>query len=200
MAFELVIFDLGGVVVESKSDRLILQVSQLLGRPFEEVHEAVYDEELLLPFELGQMRPQAYYGGLKQRLKLPWSFEQFVKAWNGILTEKPEMGTLMARLHKRHKLTALSNTNELHINHVRDFPSLSHFDDWVASCEVGLRKPDPQIYLLAIRRAGVRPEAVVYVDDRPEFVKAGEGAGLTAIRFESGQQIEQALRAVGLNV
>jgi HAD superfamily hydrolase (TIGR01509 family) len=79
-------------------------------------------------------------------------------------------------------------------------PSLTVFDHWVASCEVGLRKPDPQIYLLALRQAGVGARAAIYVDDRPELIEAGRGAGLTAIRFESGPQLEQELRAVGVNV
>ena len=200
MAYELVIFDLGGVAVESESDRLIHQVAQVLGRSFDDIQRTVYDDGLLLPLELGHIKPEAYYEGLKRKLKLPWTFEQFARAWNDILREKPEVARIMARLHKRHKLMALTNTNQLHIEYVRGFSSLALFDYWVASCEVGLRKPDPQIYLLALSRAGVRPQAAVYIDDRPEFVAAGRGAGLTAIRFQSGQQLEEELRAVGLNV
>ena len=70
----------------------------------------------------------------------------------------------------------------------------------MASCEVGLRKPDPRIYLLALERAGVRPEQAVYVDDRPELVDAGRSVGLTAIRFENSRQLEQDLQAIGLNL
>jgi len=200
MAYELVIFDLGGVVVDFESDRLVHQVSQLIGRTFEEVQQAVYHEELL-HFELGRLKPQAYYEGLKQRLTLPWTYEQFVRAWNDILKENHDVTQLMGRLHQRHKLAALSNTNALHLDYMKaTMPSLAIFDHWVASCEVGLRKPDPQIYLLALEQAKVRANAAVYIDDRPELVEAGRGAGLMAIRFESGPQLEQELRAVGLNV
>lgn len=200
MACELVILDLGGVAVEFESDRLIQQVAQVIGRAFDEVQQAVYHDELL-HFELGRLKPQAYYEGLKRRLALPWTYEQFVRAWNDILRENLEVTQLMQRLHKRHKLMALSNTNELHLDYMRAMmPALSVFDHWITSCEVGLRKPDPQIYLLALRRAGVRAEAAVYVDDRPELVEAGRGAGLTAIRFESGAQLEQALAALGINI
>ena len=201
MAYELVMFDLGGVALEVESDRLVHQVAQLLGRAFEEVQGAIYDEQLLLPFELGQITPRAYYEGLKQRLRLSWTYKQFVQAWNGIFNENQDVTQLMQRLRKRHKLLALSNTNALHLAHIKaTFPSLSIFDHWVASCDVGLRKPDPKIYLLALEQAGVRSGAAVYIDDRPELFEAGRGAGLTAIRFESGEQLMQALRAVGLDV
>jgi putative hydrolase of the HAD superfamily len=198
MAYELVMFDVGGVAVEFDTDRLILQVSQLVGQPFEEVQRAVYDDELLLHFELGRMTPQAYYQALKERLRLSWGYEQFVRVWNSIFIENRDVTQLLQRVRKRHKLLALTNTNSLHLEYLKkNFPSLSIFDHWVASCDVGLRKPDPQIYLLALKRAGVRPQAAIYVDDRPELVEAGRGAGLTAIRCESGPQREQALRAVG---
>lgn len=199
MPYELVIFDLGGVVMEHEADRLVYQVSQLLGRSFEEIHEAVYHQELLLPLELGRISPEAYYRGLQERLQLPWSYEQFVRSWNDVLSENQEVTPILQRLHQHHKLMVLTNTNLLHLDYIKtQYPALSVFDDWVASCEVGLRKPDPEIYQLAVKRAGVQPGAAVYVDDRPEFAEGGRAAGLTAIRFESGPQLERELRALGL--
>lgn len=201
MAYEVVMFDLGGVTVDVESDRLVLQVSQLVGRPFEDVHAEVYHKDLLLPLELGSIKPEAYFQKLKDRLNLPWTYDQFVRSWNGIFTENRYVTDLMQRLRRRHKLLALSNTNALHLECIKSsFPSLAVFDQWIASCEVGLRKPDPQIYFLAAQRAGVRPSQAIYVDDRPELVEAGRDAGLTAIRFENGPQLEQELHAAGVNV
>ena len=201
MQYELVIFDLGGVVVEVESDRLVHQVAQLVGRSFEEVQKAVYHDELLLPFELGRINAKVYYEGLKKQLKLRWTYEQFVRAWNGIFTENVEVTSIMQRLRKRHRLAALSNTNELHLEYIKAaIPSLSVIQEWIASCDVGLRKPDPKIYLLALERTGVRPGQAVYVDDRPELVDAGRSIGLVGIRFENGRQLEQDLQAVGLNL
>lgn len=202
MAYEVVISDLGGVVVDFNADRLVHQVSALLGRSFEEVQATIYHDELLLPFELGQIEPQAYYEGLKARLQLSWTYTQFVRAWNDIFTENREVTQLLRRLHSQYRLVALSNTNTLHITHIKSsISSLDFFDDWITSCEVGLRKPDPEIYLVALRRAGVTtPQAAIYIDDRPELVEAGRAVGLTAIRCESSAQLERDLRALGLNI
>ncbi len=201
MAFELVFFDLGGVVVDVESDRMVHQISAVLGRPFEEVQAAVYDTTLLLPFELGKITPHDYYRGLMGRLQLPWTYEQFVRAWTGIFTENHEVTGLLQQLRKRHRLIALSNTNTLHLEYIRaNFPSLSVFEHWIGSCDIGLRKPDPKIYIHALEHAGVRPSAVVYVDDRPEMVEAGRGAGITAIRFLDAVQLREDLRASGLDI
>ena len=199
--YDLVLFDLGGVVVEVDSDGLIHQVAQLTGKSFDEVHQIVYHEELLLPFELGRITPLVYYQGLKAKLGLAWTYEQFARAWNNLFTENEDVTRLMQRLQKRHKLIALSNTNRLHLLHIQQsFPSLAIFHDWIASSDVGMRKPDPEIYHLAVRRGGARVEQTIYIDDRPELVTAGRNVGLQAIRFENPQQLEDELRALGVNV
>jgi putative hydrolase of the HAD superfamily len=69
----------------------------------------------------------------------------------------------------------------------------------VYSHEVGMSKPDPRIYQLACDRLGVRPEQVVFLDDRPDFVEAALEAGITAILFQDNEQaiadIEARLKA-----
>ena len=198
-AYRLGIFDLGGVVVDVESDRLVHQVAQIVGCSFEQVQEVVYHPELLLPFELGWMTPEAYFDGLRQRLKLPWSYERFVAAWNDVFREKTDVTAIAQQLHQRYQLIALSNTNVLHLAYIRrQVSSLSVLADWVASCDVGLRKPDPAFYQLALKRIGVRPQEVFYIDDRPEMVEAGQRLGLTAMRFETSQQLQQELRHYGI--
>ena len=64
----------------------------------------------------------------------------------------------------------------------RDVPRF--FDVLVASWEVGLMKPDPAIYRLALGRLGVEAPATLFVDDRPGNVAAAEAAGLHALRFD----------------
>jgi epoxide hydrolase-like predicted phosphatase len=55
------------------------------------------------------------------------------------------------------------------------------FDTVVDSCEVGLRKPNPAIYLLACERLGVAPERAVLLDDIESNLRGAEVAGLRGI-------------------
>lgn len=62
------------------------------------------------------------------------------------------------------------------------------FDDVVLSFEVGCRKPQPAIFELAARRAGVAPAACVLVDDLAVNCEAAVAAGWRAIRFADEEQ------------
>jgi len=62
------------------------------------------------------------------------------------------------------------------------------FDDVVISAEVGLHKPQPEIYRLAAERLEVDPEACLFVDDLRENCEGAEAVGMTAIRFRDPQQ------------
>jgi putative hydrolase of the HAD superfamily len=55
------------------------------------------------------------------------------------------------------------------------------FDGVVISAQVGLNKPEPEIFLLGAERIGVQPDACVFVDDLKENCAGAEAVGMTAI-------------------
>ena len=62
------------------------------------------------------------------------------------------------------------------------------FGDVVISAEVGLHKPQPEIYLLACERLGVAPQDAVFVDDLRENCEGAEALGMTAIRHREPEE------------
>lgn len=70
-----------------------------------------------------------------------------------------------------------------------------HFDAVVLSGEVGLRKPDPEIYGLAVGRLGVDPRACVYVDDLDVNVEVAESLGMTGVLYR-GRDFDRVVRQV----
>jgi FMN phosphatase YigB (HAD superfamily) len=58
----------------------------------------------------------------------------------------------------------------------------------VISAEVGLHKPQPEIYLLAAERLEVEPAACLFVDDLRENCEGAEAVGMTAIRHRTPQE------------
>ena len=55
------------------------------------------------------------------------------------------------------------------------------FDDTVISAEVGMHKPQPEIYRLAAERIGAPAQACVFIDDLRENCEAAEAVGMTAV-------------------
>jgi epoxide hydrolase-like predicted phosphatase len=76
------------------------------------------------------------------------------------------------------------------------------FDAWVISGEVGLRKPDPAIYLLAAERMELPPEAIAFVDDLPGNLKPARALGMTTIahRGDADATLGELEAAFGLSL
>ena len=66
------------------------------------------------------------------------------------------------------------------------------------SGQVGVAKPDPRIYDLAILRCGLVPSRTIFADDNAANVDAGRAAGFTALRFESPARLRADLEVLGL--
>ena len=86
----------------------------------------------------------------------------------------------------------------------RDYPLeelRSIFDSLVISGEVGLRKPDPDIYLFAAKQAGVPPDACVFIDDFGVNVEGAKAVGMTGILHrDAPQTIERLEDLFGLSL
>ncbi|MEV0799176.1 HAD family phosphatase [Kribbella sp. NPDC050281] len=70
------------------------------------------------------------------------------------------------------------------------------FDDIVISGEVGMRKPDPEIFLLAARRLDLKPEECVFVDDLELNVEGARALGMTGLLHTSYDETRRALESL----
>jgi epoxide hydrolase-like predicted phosphatase len=75
------------------------------------------------------------------------------------------------------------------------------FDVVVISGEVGFRKPDPDIFLLALERLGVAAERCIFVDDEPDHLKTAAGLGMvTVLHHRSETTIAELERLLGISL
>ena len=113
----------------------------------------------------------------------------------------PEMIELVRQTKIRNalKLAVVSNEGrELTEYRIRKFGLASFVDFFVSSCFVHFRKPDTDIFRMAIDLAQTPPEETVYLDDRPLFVEVARGLGLRAIHHVSYEETRAAFAALGL--
>ena len=67
---------------------------------------------------------------------------------------------------------------------------LPFFDHFISSCEIGLRKPNPEIFKLALERIGCRADEAVFLDDIGSNLKAASKLGIRCIRVRIGKEGE----------
>lgn len=72
------------------------------------------------------------------------------------------------------------------------------FDELVISSHVGIVKPDPAIYELALEKLGVKPSEALFIDDSPRNVAAAQALGMEGLLFVRAEQLRQDLMDQGL--
>ncbi len=77
-------------------------------------------------------------------------------------------------------------------------PIIDELDDVVVSGEVGLTKPDPEIYRVSLHRFGLAAESTVFVDDRQNNVDASIEVGMTGLLFTDAARLRADLTRLGL--
>lgn len=90
----------------------------------------------------------------------------------------------------------LSNmTQEIMAYMCQELGWLAHFHHLTWSCELGIAKPDPAIYLHTCEKLEVQPAEALFLDDKPENVAAAEATGLHALRFTTVDQLRRDLES-----
>lgn len=111
---------------------------------------------------------------------------EFLNSWNSILLDFPKYRLeFLQKLKNKedYQLILLSNTNQNHIENIQsrvpfyeDFKSC--FDAFYLSHEIGMRKPDVQIFEFVLRQHELRAEECLFIDDTPENTKAAASLGM----------------------
>jgi putative hydrolase of the HAD superfamily len=100
-------------------------------------------------------------------------------------------------LRPQFKTALLSNAwDDLRIALEGQWSILNAFDEVIISAEVGLAKPDPRVFHLALERLGVKPTEAVFVDDFLHNVEGARAVGMKAIHFRNSEQARADLGAL----
>ncbi|MBL9122827.1 MAG: HAD family phosphatase [Planctomycetaceae bacterium] len=127
-------------------------------------------------------------------------FKQFIFEQSQPFAETIE---LLKQIRRRHnvKIAVVSNEGrELNEYRVVKFGLKEFVDFFIVSSLVHFRKPDVDIFRLALDVAQVKPDEVVYLEDRPMFVEVASGLGIHGIRHVDVHTTRAALSQLGLGV
>lgn len=128
------------------------------------------------------------------------AFKDFMFAQSQPL--QPMMDWIYRLKHQYNIKTAAVNNEGRELNDYRVFTfNLDRFIDvFVSSSYVHLRKPDKDIYKLAMDILLVKPEECLYIDDRPIFTEVAKSLGIYSIRHVNLEQTKECLNEFGLNM
>jgi epoxide hydrolase-like predicted phosphatase len=112
---------------------------------------------------------------------------------------KPEMVALIKHLKTKYKVGLITNTINNHYNFTIQQGWYDMFDVAIISNIVKLRKPEPEIYELALKKLFVKPKEVVFIDDIKEFLVPAKKMGIHTIHFTSYDALIQELKKLKID-
>ena len=196
-----IFFDIGGVLINIHPEKTFQYLSDCTDISVEEIRDRfpviAHDE-----YEKGNLTNTEWYLAVKDSLPQPCCLKEvdFWRAWKLLLGEEKETVKLLRKLRETYSIWLLSNTNPQHIRDEIEqrytFPQLVH--GTVDSFDVGLRKPDKEIYITAAQLADTCPKDSIFIDDLEENIHSAIKEGFTGIHFKTIEQLEIDLEMLGL--
>jgi len=192
--------DVGGVLLTNGWDRhMRKQAAEVFDLDYPEMDERHY---LIFDlYEEGELSLDEYLDRVVFYRERPFSREEFKAFIFAQSQPYPEMINLVRGIKARYGLKVVVVSNEgrdLTAYRVRKFELGSFVDFFIASCFVHCRKPDVNIYRIALDTAHVLPEQVAYVEDRAMLVEVARSLGIQGIHHTSYESTRAALEALGL--
>lgn len=194
--------DIGGVLLTNGWDReariRAAQKFELDYNEMDERHHLTFDT-----YEEGKLSLDEYLTRVVFYEKRPFTrgdFRTFMFAQSQPFSD---MLDLMRRLKSQYhlRLAAVSNEGrELTVYRVQHFQLESLIDFFISSCFVHYRKPDADMYRIALDIAQTSPEQVAYIDDRALFVEVAQGLGIRGIVHKDLAGTQKALAELGLKL
>jgi putative hydrolase of the HAD superfamily len=194
--------DIGGVLLTNGWDHIIrTRAAEKFGLDYEDMnerHHLTFDT-----YEEGKLSLDEYLKRVVFYEERSFSREEF-KAYMYTQSQPfSEMIELMRGLKDKYglEIAAVSNEGrELTVYRVGQFKLGAFIDFFISSCFVHYRKPDEDMYRIALDIAQVRPEQVVYIDDRAMFVEVAQSLGIRGIIHKGYEATRKALDAMGLSL
>jgi len=196
---EVVVFDLGGVLAQFGGVERMRLLAGL--DDDEELWRRWLTCEWVRRFERGLCTPEDFAAGVVADWGLSVTGETFLSEFREWLVGPlPGAQELVADTRAAGvPVAVLSNTNQVHWQAGADgWPLVAMFDRAFLSFEVGLVKPDREIFEHVVADLDVSPEHVLFLDDNRINVEAARAAGLRAERVVGVSEARQALSSAGV--
>lgn len=189
---------MGGVILRSEDWNPRETLAKEYGLTLDGIHQLVFNSESGKRATLGEIDEEMHWKITGEGLhingeKLHDFRERF---WQGDRLDI-ELVNFIRSLKPTHTTALLSNawTGARKVL-TKSKPCIDAFHISVFSCEVGLMKPDPEIYRYILRLSGANPEEAIFVDDALENIESANKLGIHGIQFKNAAQAIQDVNAL----
>lgn len=152
-------------------------------------------DRLNLLFETGDISHDDFLTGFQKEIPNA-AIEEILEAWNAILADFPLYRLeFLQMLSKKYRLFLLSNTDSIHIETFENKTGISFYSDFYQcfekvyfSFEIGMRKPNTEVFQYLINKHELSPKRTLFVDDKKENTDSAAALGFHVWNLQVGQE------------
>lgn len=199
-SIETLFVDIGGVLLTDgwghEFRKLAVKEFNLDPEEMEIRHSATFET-----FEIGKLTMEEYLNLVVFYQPRSFTLAQFQEFMFARSESDSKMIGLVSQLKAKYrlKIVVVSNeSRELNAHRIKKFKLNEFVDFFISSCYVGLRKPDADIFRLALDISQVHAKQVVYIENTQMFVQIAEGLGIRGIWHTDYQSTREKLASFGL--
>jgi putative hydrolase of the HAD superfamily len=192
--------DIGGVLLsdgwDHRARKRAVKKFKLEAVEMEARHQMVFDT-----YEEGKLTENEYLDHVVFFRNRPFTRGEFRKFMFAQSTPYPEMLALVRELKAKYRLKIVVVSNEARVLNdyrIQKFKLDDVVDAYISSCYVHLRKPDADIFRLALDVAHTPAQQVAYVENTPMFVKIATGLGIRSVLHADYSSTRSKLASLGL--
>jgi FMN phosphatase YigB (HAD superfamily) len=194
-----IVFDLGGVVFTDGTTRFHDYLVKTYHLDPRQTRELLDDGELGSLYREGKITRNQYWQGVLQVLQINEGADTLERRWLDGYELNTGTRDIMLELSRKYRVYFLSdNVWERSEQLNRKYNYLSWLHGGLFSYQVGVRKPNPEIYRMILRKADAQPQEVVFIDDKPSALEPAMEMGMTTILFKSPETLREKLSALGI--
>ncbi len=183
-----VIFDIGGVIVKDYMPGYYSYLSRLSGHKARKVRELI--EKATPGIEKGKTTIEAFEHKVASSLGMPVADVLWYEYFEEHVTVNVDVMDLIEELHDDYVIAYLSNIDRSKYGYTKKVIGSGDFDYRFASCDIGMRKPEPRIFRYALRKMKLMPKETVFIDNQLENVQGARGVGIHSILYKGRRQLD----------
>jgi len=187
------VFDFGGVLYPVSYEATIKAFENLGLNASDSFFSKAKQSHITDAYEKGEISTLAFYNEILRTLPKPVDVFEIEKAWNAILLGlNPAKLAFVQECRKKVPCFLLSNINEAHFRQIKKELGASsihdYFDAVFLSYEVGMRKPNANIFQHVCKETGYKPEELFFIDDSPQHVVGAKEVGFNAYYLDTATE------------
>ena len=191
MKINTIIWDIGGVLERTEDPSPRNAIADHLGISVNALSDLIFGNTTEFRVQLGQISREEHFAdvqtelGLSSRTDLDGILEQF---FSGDQLDM-DLVNQIRELKTNFTTAVLSNYSSILREQITSTWEIGDaFDHLIISSEVGHKKPDPEIYKIALETIGCQPDEAVFIDDFIENIHGAEQLGIRGIHFNNAEQ------------